>query len=159
MEDWPITCGGIRMSDTERTPPDKRIDGLIKLAELRQARWANRRQIEWKTSASVWAFLAALCSAIALKSIRPPLCGMGVFLVATIAVHLWWVHQNWRRNREDTRHQFAYVREIHTLVSKDHPPPEVRAGPRCMIQDAVPTCEVAITVILAVTALYLSIRP
>ena len=73
-------------------PLDARISGLTKIGAFRLARWMNRRQIEWKTSASVWAFLVALCSAIALKTIRPSSCILTALLIAVVAGHFWWVH-------------------------------------------------------------------
>jgi hypothetical protein len=136
-------------------PPADRISGLAKIGEFRLARWTNRRQIEWKTSASVWAFLAALSSGIALEKITPPLGALTIFLAAVILIHFWWVYQNWIRNREDIKAAFDYFEQIHELASKRPKLERKRQEPRCIFQDAVPTSEVAISVMLSAVAFYL----
>ena len=134
-----------------------RIGGLTKIGEFRLARWTNRRQIEWKISASVWAFLFAICSGIIIKQISPPLCALAALLVITVLMHFWWVHQNWTRNREDIKAAFDYFEEVHGLASTRPLPERMRQDPRCIFQDAVPTSEIAISVLLSVVAFYLAL--
>jgi hypothetical protein len=140
----------------ENTSQEARINGLTKIAEFRLARWTNRRQIEWKTSASVWAFLVAVSSLIATERMNPSVWALGVLLVAVVAFHFWWVHQNWRRNQEDIKAAFDYFEEVHSLASTRQPPERKRTEPRCIFQDAVPTSEFVISVLLSITAFYLA---
>lgn len=133
-----------------------KISGLNKLGQFRFARWANRRQIEWKISASVWAFLVAISSAMAFKNLSAPLCPLAAFLLFIVVGHFWWVHQNWVRNREDIKVAFDYFEEIHNLASSTSLPKRQRQDPRFMFQDAVPTLEFGITVLLSIGVLYLA---
>jgi hypothetical protein len=133
-----------------------RVNGLTKIGEFRLARWTNRREIEWKISASIWAFLVAICSGIMIKQFSPPLLPLAVLLGITVALHFWWVHQNWKRNREDIKAAFDCFEEVHGLTSTRPLPERVRADPRIIFQDAVPTSEIAISVLLSVIAFYLA---
>ena len=155
---YDAAIGGAGMEvEIDKQPIEGRISGLTKIGEFRLARWTNRRQLEWKTSASVWLFLVALCSAIAAKKLPYHPHALGIFLAIVISIHFWWVHQNWKRNQEDIKAAFDYFEEIHGLSSTRPIPKRIRQEPRCMFQDAVPTCEIAITALLSVAAFYLTI--
>jgi len=104
----------------------------------------------------VWAFLAAICSAIAIGQFRVSVWALGVLLVPILLIHIWWVYQNWIRNREDSEIAFDYFEEVHGLVSTRPPPERKRQAPRWIVQDAVPTCEIGIGIVLSVAALYLT---
>jgi hypothetical protein len=136
--------------------PEARINGLTKMAEFRLARWTNRRQIEWKISASVWTFLAAISSAIVIAHLKVSPWALAILLGFVILIHFWWVHQNWSRNQEDIKAAFDYFEEVHGVASYRPLPERKRQAARSILKDAVPTCEIGITVLLAAAALYLA---
>lgn len=126
---------------------------LYKLAQFRAARWANRRQVEWKVSAGVWAALVAASSAILIKGIKFP----GPFLFAALFIlvllHGWWVYQNWKNNTFDTHQAFQYLSELHVMVSS-RPVPE--PPKKTFNLDAVPLIEWGITALLSAVIVFLN---
>jgi hypothetical protein len=129
-----------------------KTNALMRFSQFRLARWTNRRQIEWKMSASFWALLVALNASIALKKVTMPWKVLAVGLAIFTAMHFWWVHQNWRRNQGDIKSAFDSFSMSYEILGL--PPIERKEGPQWMLMDAIPALEFLITVGLCLTAVY-----
>ena len=105
--------------------PKERFDAFMKLSDFRFARWANRRQYEWKVSFGLWAGMAA--ATVALKSTG---IWIAIFLVtilvAIVPLHAWmWVRWNWQSNERDIRNAFYYAECAQKLLlGNDAPEPK-----------------------------------
>ena len=83
------------------------FDAFVKLAEVRIARNNVRRQLEWKISIALWAFLAA---AIYSLKIRPSDYILVAALALIVIVHGgMWVAKIWSTNKYDLRAAFHYL--------------------------------------------------
>ena len=129
-----------------------KMNALVRFSQFRLARWTNRRQIEWKMSASFWALLVALNASIALKKVTMPWTVLAAGLAIFAAMHFWWVHQNWRRNQGDIKSAFDSFSMSYEILGL--PPIERKEGPRWMLMDAIPALEFLITIGLCLTAVY-----
>ena len=98
--------------------PDENKDDLLKLANFRAERRHERRQLEWRFTASLWAALAA--------AIYKGLCFPPWPFVAIVLIYIWWVGLNWVRNERDIRKAFFYVDRFHMLMLGEMPPTEPR---------------------------------
>jgi hypothetical protein len=148
-----------QLSEQEQKQRDDRqkIAGLSKLGQFRFARWMNRRQHEWKVSASVWAILAALAAAIAAKKVIINPLLLAPLLAAVVALHGWyWVRANWQRNQSDIRAAFRYYDQVHLIVTgraRDDIPPERRS----FLGDEICAFQVGATLLLSCAAFIASL--
>jgi hypothetical protein len=94
-----------------------RFGALMRLAEFRNARIADRRSHEWKVTVALWALLAA---AILKLRISPTPCALSLFAVGlaglVIGHAFWWVGNHWRRSFEDMLASFFYADRAHDLA-------------------------------------------
>lgn len=132
-----------------------KVNVMMRFGQFRLSRWTNRRQIEWKTSASLWALLVAVNSVLALRKVAINWVPAAIFLICLTGLHYWWVHQNWRRNQRDMQAAFDAFSASYELL--ELPPIVRKVGPEWMILDAVPTMEVMITAVLSVAVIWFSL--
>jgi hypothetical protein len=90
--------------------------GLMRLAEFRNSRVANRRDHEWKVTIALWTLLAV--GMVELK-IPPtwPAWPMWLALGAVVLIHaIWWVRGHWAESRADILASFFYTDRAHNRV-------------------------------------------
>ena len=105
---------------------EKRIESLMKLVEFRVGRWQNRRMYEWRTSAGLWALLAA-----GIVYLKPHGVGslylFSFFLIISVIAHAWfWVRPNYVSNQMDIVTAFYFAEHAEQLVIDGSPTPGVR---------------------------------
>ena len=97
---------------------ENKDDMLMKLANFRAERRKERRQLEWRFTAAVWAALAG--------AIYKGFCFPWWPFVVIVLVHAWWIGLNWVRNERDIRKAFFYIERLHVLVIGEKPLTEPR---------------------------------
>jgi hypothetical protein len=112
--------GSTNMTDREH------FDSLMKLADFRFARWRDRRKYEWRTSAGLWAVLAAAVIYLKPNSYEA-LIVVGVLLIVAVLGHAWfWVRLNWVSGEMDIRTAFYFAEHAEAQVLQDTPNPGKR---------------------------------
>jgi hypothetical protein len=91
---------------------------LMELANFRAERRKERRQLEWRFTAALWAGLAG--------AIYKGFCFPLLPFVVVVLVHIWWVGLNWVRNERDIRKAFFYIDRLHVLTIDERPQTEPR---------------------------------
>jgi hypothetical protein len=101
----------------------RRFDALMKLADFRRERQANRRQHEWKVTVGLWALLAAGIA-------YPPKCPIWALVFALIVVviaHAFlWVRWVWVGSTKDAKLAFFYAEHAEKMALPGSPDPEQR---------------------------------
>jgi hypothetical protein len=94
--------------------------GLMRLAEFRNTRVANRRDHEWKVTIGLWTLLAlAMISKLQIPAVwrRWPFWSL---LAAIVIVHwIGWVRSHWAESRADIQASFFYTGRAHNRVLRD----------------------------------------
>jgi len=115
------------------------FDALMKLADFRFKRWADRRQYEWKVSLALWAGLAGAAVVLkttgvmqALKNAPPSLwIVLGALLLLMWVGHAWkWVFWNWKRNQADINLAFFFADTAEGILRKSNSPKPIEPLPR-----------------------------
>jgi hypothetical protein len=98
----------------------ERFDSLMKLADFRIVRIADRRRHEWTVTVGLWAVLAAGI----LKPVFGPSMELCVLLGFIVAAHATlWVRPHWVRSKQDADFAFAYQDQARQLLDPEAPPP------------------------------------
>jgi len=96
------------MSDTNMDTD--RFDALMRLAEFRNTRIADRRSHEWKVTVALWALLAAGIIELRIPRSTPALAIFAIVLFGVVVAHAFlWVGDHWRQSKKDILISFFYT--------------------------------------------------
>jgi hypothetical protein len=104
--------------------------GLMRLAEFRNSRVANRRDHEWKVTIALWTLLAVGIIKLKIPPTRP-VWPLWLVLAAIVLIHsVWWVRSHWAESRADIQASFFYTARAHNRVVSNEPVEETKfCGP------------------------------
>jgi hypothetical protein len=157
---------GTSTNEVGNTPvSEKEADAALRIANFRLERWKNRREHEWRISASLWTLMVAAIASLLSKAVPLPTLnctlGLGILLAlaAVVFVHAaFWVWPNWRRNQKDLVKAFYHLgiadRYAHGI---QHPPDEINCRWPTeddfrlshMVRDGMPVFQICATCLLA----------
>ncbi len=97
-----------------------RFNALMRLAEFRNTRIADRRSHEWKVTVALWALLAAGIIELRISPSTPALAIFAIVLFGVVVAHAFlWVGDHWRQSKKDILISFFYTDRAHVLVLPD----------------------------------------
>jgi hypothetical protein len=107
------------------------FNALMRLAEFRNSRIADRRSHEWKVTLALWALLAAGMLQLKIPHHGVPRVLLVLGLLVIVTGHaLFWVMNHWAASRRDIQTSFFYTDRAHDLALPAEKLPSLQPWPR-----------------------------